>query len=161
MGKRQELLFAFLDLVILACCSTSLMMQTHAHPTGEQAEEGKEGGEPVLHEEAVESQVLDHHDHDNHDDDDEEDEDEEDDVQDVAEEDDDEGWITPSNIKKIKEDARRKEQTPLPPAKVACITTDFAMQNVLLQMRIRVISVDGLAIRTAKTWILRCHACFK
>ena len=75
-------------------------------------------------------------------------------------EDDDEGWITPSNIKKIKE-AKKAAETPLPIAKVACITTDFAMQNVLLQMRLRVISFDGLAIRTAKTWVLRCHACFK
>ena len=73
--------------------------------------------------------------------------------------DDDEGWITPSNIKKIK-DAKKAEK-PLPLAKVACITTDFAMQNVLLQMRLRVISFEGMAIRSAKTWVLRCHACFK
>jgi len=110
------------------------------------------------------NRTMDHaheHNHKHNQDVDEHDEQDEDDEDDKEEEDDDEGWITPSNIKKIKEDARRAEQTPLPPARVACITTDFAMQNVLLQMRIRVISVDGLAIRTAKTWVLRCHACFK
>lgn len=99
-------------------------------------------------------------------DEDEDDEDEEDEIQQEAKteegavNDDDEGWITPSNIKKIK-DAKKANETPLRLAKVACITTDFAMQNVLLQMRLRVISFDGLAIRTAKTWVLRCHACFK
>lgn len=54
--------------------------------------------------------------------DDESEEDEDDD-------DDEEGWITPDNISKIKEDALLKDgQLSLVPTAVACITTDFAMQ---------------------------------
>lgn len=35
------------------------------------------------------------------------------------------------------------------------------MQNVMMQMGLSVISVDGLLIRAAKQWVLRCMACFK
>ena len=61
---------------------------------------------------------------------------------------------------------------------VACITTDFSMQvishsrqsflltsilhtlkNVLIQLGIPVISVDGLLIRTARSYILKCRVC--
>ena len=43
---------------------------------------------------------------------------------------------------------------------VACLTTDFAMQNVLLQMGLAVVSVDGLRVRRLRSFILRCTACF-
>ena len=43
--------------------------------------------------------------------------------------------------------------------KVACITTDFAMQNVLMQIGLNIMSVDGLLIRAVKQWVLRCNAC--
>ncbi|XP_045193353.2 RNA-binding protein NOB1-like [Mercenaria mercenaria] len=83
----------------------------------------------------------------------EEDEDDED-------EDDDDGWITPSNIKSVKEkmgggDVERAE------VQVGCLTTDFAMQNVLIQMGLSVVSVDGMLIKRAKSFVLRCFACFK
>jgi RNA-binding protein NOB1 len=46
--------------------------------------------------------------------------------------------------------------------RAACATTDFAMQNVLLQMNLIVLSVDdGMRIRRLKSWVLRCGACFK
>jgi RNA-binding protein NOB1 len=44
---------------------------------------------------------------------------------------------------------------------VACLTSDFAMQNVLLQMGLRVLSPDGRRITRVKQWALRCFACFK
>ena len=44
---------------------------------------------------------------------------------------------------------------------VACLTTDFAMQNVMKQMGIHVLSAEGVIIKETKTWILRCYACFK
>eukprot|EP00920_Eleutheroschizon_duboscqi_P035665 GHVT01086218.1.p1 GENE.GHVT01086218.1~~GHVT01086218.1.p1 ORF type:complete len:447 (+),score=23.85 GHVT01086218.1:178-1518(+) len=43
--------------------------------------------------------------------------------------------------------------------KVACMTTDFAMQNVLLQMGLRVITPDGQSIRSIRTWGCLCRAC--
>lgn len=42
-----------------------------------------------------------------------------------------------------------------------CMTADFAMQNVLLQMGLNLVGVDGKKIQRVKTWVLRCHACFK
>ena len=44
---------------------------------------------------------------------------------------------------------------------VGCMTADFAMQNVLLQMDLRLVSVEGKRIRKVKNWVMRCHACFK
>ncbi|KAK2989085.1 hypothetical protein RJ640_018874, partial [Escallonia rubra] len=44
---------------------------------------------------------------------------------------------------------------------VACITSDFAMQNVLLQMGLRLLAPGGMQIRELHRWILKCHACYK
>jgi RNA-binding protein NOB1 len=44
---------------------------------------------------------------------------------------------------------------------VGCMTADFAMQNVLLQMGLTLVGVEGKRIQKVKTWVLRCHACFK
>ena len=46
------------------------------------------------------------------------------------EDDDDEGWITPSNIKEKRReiDGRSAEEDEQKHVKVACMTTDFAMQ---------------------------------
>ncbi|CAL5214790.1 unnamed protein product [Lathyrus oleraceus] len=43
---------------------------------------------------------------------------------------------------------------------VACITGDFAMQNVLLQMGLRLLAPGGSQIHQLHRWILKCHACF-
>jgi len=73
--------------------------------------------------------------------------------------DDDEGWITPSNLKDKKALlGGRGEEAPV---EVACVTTDFAMQNVLKQIGLNMISAEGMLIRETKTWILRCYACFR
>ncbi|CAK9164968.1 unnamed protein product [Ilex paraguariensis] len=44
---------------------------------------------------------------------------------------------------------------------VACVTSDFAMQNVLLQMGLRLLAPGGMQIHELHRWILKCHACFK
>ncbi|CAH1453663.1 unnamed protein product [Lactuca virosa] len=44
---------------------------------------------------------------------------------------------------------------------VACVTADFAMQNVILQMGLRLVAPGGMQIRELHRWILKCHACFK
>lgn len=76
------------------------------------------------------------------------------------ESDDDEGWITPSNIKAAKQQVN-SDLIEEKHVKVACITTDFAMQNVLKQMNLNVSALDGRIIKQLKTYILRCYACFK
>jgi len=85
-------------------------------------------------------------------------------------EDDGEGeWITPENVSLHKARAvgltpsqsgsakgKKKESIP-----VGCMTADFAMQNVLLQMDLNLVGMEGKRIQKVKTWVLRCHACFK
>nr|XP_061796058.1 RNA-binding protein NOB1-like isoform X2 [Nerophis lumbriciformis] len=68
------------------------------------------------------------------------------------------GWITPSNIGRVKTDSC--DWTTAPEVKVGCLTTDFAVQNVLMQMGLRVVSANGMLIKQARNYILRCHACF-
>ncbi|KAI9807239.1 MAG: hypothetical protein M1825_005957 [Sarcosagium campestre] len=77
---------------------------------------------------------------------------------------DSEGWITPSNIKKHQAKSNSSSVTPgHEPAimQVATITTDFAMQNVMLQMGLNLMSTSLQRIRHLKTFILRCHGCFQ
>ncbi|XP_008516625.2 RNA-binding protein NOB1 isoform X2 [Equus przewalskii] len=69
------------------------------------------------------------------------------------------GWITPKNIRQIQQEM---EECAVPKdVRVGCVTTDFAMQNVLLQMGLHVLAVNGMLIREARSYILRCHGCFK
>lgn len=55
-----------------------------------------------------------------------------------------------------------KPNENLPPksCRAACATTDFAMQNVILQMNLELLSVDGVKVRKLKSWVTRCAACF-
>lgn len=79
-----------------------------------------------------------------------------------SEENEDEGWITPGNyVKKKEQMATINEKELAREVEVACMTSDFAMQNVLLSMGLNVASPSGQVIRETKTWILRCYACFK
>ena len=77
---------------------------------------------------------------------------------------DSEGWITPSNLaKKQAQDADSSTvQTPEPKTmQVAVLTTDFAMQNVILQMNLNLLSTSLARVKHLKTFVLRCHACFQ
>lgn len=94
------------------------------------------------------------------------------------------GWITPSNIGQVKMDCA--DWTAPTDVTVGCLTTDFAMQvngchcpptasprataasssclsfqNVLIQIGLHVLSVNGMVIKQARSYILRCHACFR
>jgi RNA-binding protein NOB1 len=62
--------------------------------------------------------------------------------------------LTPSENGSVK--GKNKEIIP-----VGCITADFAMQNALLQMDLSLVGMEGKRIQRVKTWVLRCHACFK
>jgi len=73
------------------------------------------------------------------------------------ESDDDSDWITPDNIKEIDEgDQLEDEKEDL----VACLTIDFAMQNVLLKMNLGRVGLEGRKIRQIRKWILRCAGCY-
>lgn len=99
------------------------------------------------------------------------------------EDDDGGGWITPSNIGQVKMDSA--DWTAAADVTVGCVTTDFAMQvrrvarssseaslpvlmgrsavfqNVLIQIGLHVLSLNGMLIKQARNYTLRCHACFK
>ena len=90
---------------------------------------------------------------------------------DPSDSDDGEGeWITSSNVAIHKSRAldllpgnelggkhSKREQ----PIGSGCMTADFAMQNVLLHMGLNLVGLEGKRIEKVKTWVLRCHACFK
>lgn len=69
-------------------------------------------------------------------------------------------WITPKNLAEKKKEADMGE-FEAKPAEVACITSDFAMQNVLKQIGLNITSIDGRIIRQLRTFIFRCTTCFK
>ncbi|KZF20380.1 putative 20S-pre-rRNA D-site endonuclease nob1 [Xylona heveae TC161] len=74
------------------------------------------------------------------------------------------GWITPSNIKKrqAKDAETAVASGPEPKTmQVATITSDFAMQNVLLQVNLNLLSPSLQRVKQVKTYVLRCHACFQ
>lgn len=87
--------------------------------------------------------------------------------QEEAGSDDDSGgeWITTANVKRH----RNRDLGLLPgggksgskPLAAACMTGDYAVQNVLLGMGLGLVGEGGKRISKVKSWVLRCHACFK
>lgn len=84
------------------------------------------------------------------------DEDDEDD-----DDDDESSWITPSNINEMKSACGKDVLEETEQARVACMSTDFAVQNVLKQINLNIAALDGRLIKQMRTYILRCYACFK
>lgn len=72
-------------------------------------------------------------------------------------------WITPDNVDEYKaielgvtpEELRKTQQIS-----VGCMTSDFAMQNVLLQMNLNLVSSGGYRVKKIRNSVMRCHACF-
>lgn len=72
-------------------------------------------------------------------------------------------WITPDNVDEYKAaeigvtaDELRKKAIMA----VGCMTADFAMQNVLLQMNLNLVSAGGYRVKKIRNSVMRCHACF-
>jgi len=64
------------------------------------------------------------------------------------------GWITPSNYK-------AKKVEPQVSSPVGILSTDFAIQNVVLHTNMNLVSPDGNKITTLRSYILRCYTCFE
>lgn len=72
-------------------------------------------------------------------------------------------WITPDNVDEYKAaeigvtaaELKNKEKMA-----VGCMTADFAMQNVLLQMNLNLVSAGGYRVKKIRNSVMRCHACF-
>merc|ERR1719318_556625 len=76
-------------------------------------------------------------------------------------EDDDDGWITPGNVKTKKAVYAGTDEGKVDKkVTVACMTTDFAMQNVCKQLGLNIIGTNGMVIKETKNWIMRCYGCF-
>ncbi|CAK8991018.1 RNA-binding protein NOB1, partial [Durusdinium trenchii] len=85
----------------------------------------------------------------------------------------DEGWVTPANLKQIdpaqclrgagalrpKSSADDDEPVPRPLSSVGCVTTDYAMQNVMLQMQLRLLTLEGRAVTRVRRFVLKCDSC--
>ncbi|KOX78028.1 RNA-binding protein NOB1 [Melipona quadrifasciata] len=97
---------------------------------------------------------------DNYEDENDDGDDDDDDDDGGGGDDDGSGWITSENISRIKKelDSDFLEQKSVT---VACLTMDFAMQNVLKQIGLNVVALDGRIIKQMRTYIFRCHACYK
>ena len=77
---------------------------------------------------------------------------------------DSEGWIDPSNFGKHQAklgNSASSTATEHSILQVAVLTTDFAIQNVLLQMNLNLIAPSMKRIRSIRSYVLRCHACFE
>ena len=75
--------------------------------------------------------------------------------------DDEQGWITPDNLADVTTRLGGTIQEPPQDIRVACLTSDYAIQNVLLQMGLHVLSVDGLLITQVRRYALQCRVCFQ
>ncbi|KAF7458569.1 Nin one binding (NOB1) Zn-ribbon family protein [Cryptosporidium felis] len=67
------------------------------------------------------------------------------------------GWVTKDNITSVMGGLASGSQDQF---KVACMTTDYSMQNVLLQMGLNLIEIHGFSVKTIKRWGLLCCGCF-
>lgn len=76
--------------------------------------------------------------------------------------DDEDGWINPDNFDYLvlgKEELEKVET--LKDIGVFIMTSDFAMQNIILQIGIPLLAIDEYAIKRVKTYILECYTCWK
>ncbi|KAG5490661.1 hypothetical protein JKF63_00783 [Porcisia hertigi] len=77
----------------------------------------------------------------------------------AVEEDDGEGeWITPANIHEIEDRCHKAGR--LFEAGMACVTSDYAMQNTLMHLGVPIVGTNGMHIRELRLWLMRCTACF-
>ncbi|CAN8069600.1 unnamed protein product [Agarophyton chilense] len=70
-------------------------------------------------------------------------------------------WINEFNLEEhVARDRGEEVDLEKERSRVACVTTDFAMQNTMLQMGLKLLSVDGRrSIQKIKHFALRCHSC--
>ena len=82
-------------------------------------------------------------------------------VKEGLEESDDLPWITVENLEQMqRRDPYRRAMSIDGNTKVACLTTDYAMQSVLMQIGLPLMGADGLLMKSVKQWVLKCSGCF-
>lgn len=76
--------------------------------------------------------------------------------------DDEDGWVGPSNIDSMKTETKPDvigEDAALQ-INASVITSDFAMQNILLQIGIPLLNIEGKIITKVKSFVLECFSCW-
>eukprot|EP00919_Chromeraceae_sp_WS-2016_P004507 GHVR01010637.1.p1 GENE.GHVR01010637.1~~GHVR01010637.1.p1 ORF type:complete len:350 (+),score=106.49 GHVR01010637.1:191-1240(+) len=68
-------------------------------------------------------------------------------------------WITRDNIHRFRTTVERNNAPETSKSKVSCISTDYSIQNMCMQMGLQVLSVDGMRVRRLKLWGLLCSTC--
>ncbi|RNF01062.1 RNA-binding protein NOB1 [Trypanosoma rangeli] len=87
-------------------------------------------------------------------------EEEEEEVEEKKEgDDDDQGWITPENIHKHLQGCEGAVGERFDGG-VACVTSDYAMQNTLKHLGVPIVGPHGMRIHELRQWLLRCTSCF-
>jgi len=75
---------------------------------------------------------------------------------------DEEGWINQNNFNKLVLGKEEVEKEKLEDELgVFLMTSDFAMQNIILQVGIPLLAIDGYKIKRVKSYILECYTCWK
>lgn len=72
--------------------------------------------------------------------------------------DDEDGWVGKEQMKQAKTETEAQETVS--PVDCAVITEDFAMQNIILQMGIPLLDIDGKRITKLKSYVLECVSCW-
>ena len=70
-------------------------------------------------------------------------------------------WINAENLNQEHALQPSVSNEPVSASSVAVITTDFAMQNVLLQMGLRLISVNGMRLSRIQKTVKKCYGCMR
>uniref|UniRef100_A0A915DM88 RNA-binding protein NOB1 n=1 Tax=Ditylenchus dipsaci TaxID=166011 RepID=A0A915DM88_9BILA len=79
---------------------------------------------------------------------------------------DDQDWVGEQNFAEavaagdLADDGQEVDAVDSKEIKVACLTTDFSIQNLLLHMKMKICSADGLVIKRLNSYILRCRSCY-
>ncbi|KAK7200591.1 Nin one binding (NOB1) Zn-ribbon like [Novymonas esmeraldas] len=67
-------------------------------------------------------------------------------------------WITPENIGDVQSGAHGTGRAF--EAGMACVTSDYAMQNTLMHLGVPIVGTNGMHIHELRLWLMRCTACF-
>jgi len=75
-------------------------------------------------------------------------------------EDDGKGWINPDNISKKLYKGTKKEDR-IQEIGIVIMTSDYAMQNVIIQIGLPLLSTEGYIIKQTRRFVLECYCCHK
>ncbi|KPI83751.1 hypothetical protein ABL78_7206 [Leptomonas seymouri] len=67
-------------------------------------------------------------------------------------------WITPENIHDLHNGSHGMGRAF--EAGMACVTSDYAMQNTLMHLGVPIVGTNGMHILELRLWLMRCTACF-